>query len=159
MRGNGPEASALMIVPDVNLLIYAYDSSSPYHVAAAGWWKTCMTGTDEIGLATVVVFGFVRLCTHPKVFENPLTVAEATERVTSWLARPHVRIIDPSPRHVTDVLELLGHVGTAGSLTTDAQIAALARQEEAELHTNDTDFQRFPGIRCHNPLGHAANPS
>lgn len=141
-----------MIVPDVNLLIYAYDSSSPHHDAGAAWWKKCMTGSEEIGLATVVVFGFVRLCTHPKVFQNPLTVAEATDRVTSWLARPTVRIIEPSPHHVAEVLGLLEHVGTAGNLTTDAQIAALAMQEKAVLHSNDTDFQRFPGLRCHNPL-------
>lgn len=141
-----------MIVPDVNLLIYAYDSSSPHHGAGAAWWKACMTGTEEIGLATVVIFGFVRLCTHPKVFQNPLTVAEATDRVMSWLARPQVRIIEPSPHHVSEVLGLLEHVGTAGNLTTDAQIAALALQEKAVLHSSDTDFQRFPGLRCHNPL-------
>ncbi len=91
-----------MIVADVNLLMYAYDSSSPHHDAAAEWWKGCMTGGEEIGLAAVVVFGFVRL-------------------------------------------------------TTDAQIAALTRQEKAVLHSNDTDFLRFPGIRWHNPLTGKSN--
>jgi hypothetical protein len=141
-----------MIVPDVNLLVYAYDSGSVHHDAAAKWWIRCMTGNDEIGLATVVVFGFVRICTHARIFMQPLSVAEAATRVESWLARPQVRVIDPAHGHVGDVLALLEQAGTAGNLTTDAQIAALARQEHAILHSNDTDFLRFPGLRWHNPL-------
>ncbi len=111
-----------------------------------------MTGNDEVGLATVVLFGFVRICTNPRIFQSPLTVEEASARVESWLARPQVRIIDPSNQHVADVLALLRETGTAGNLTTDAQIAALARQEKAVIHSNDTDFLRFPGIRWHNPF-------
>lgn len=141
-----------MIVPDVNMLVYTYDSSSVHHDVAAEWWKRCMTGNDEIGLPTVVLFGFVRICTNPRIFQSPLTVQEASGRVESWLARSQVRIIEPSTQHVGDVLALLRDVGTAGNLTTDAQIAVLARQENAVLHSNDTDFLRFPGIRWHNPL-------
>jgi toxin-antitoxin system PIN domain toxin len=141
-----------MIIPDVNLLLYAYDSSSLHHQAAAEWWKGCMTRKEEVGLAAVVLFGFVRISTHPRIFHNPLTVAEATKRVESWLVRPQVRIIEPSPHHVAETLALLASTGTAGNLTTDAQIAVLARQEKALLHSNDTDFLRFPGIRWHNPL-------
>jgi len=141
-----------MIVPDVNMLVYAYDSSSAHHEAAAEWWKRCMTGNDEIGLPTVVIFGFVRICTNPRIFRSPLTVEETSCRVASWLARSQVRIIEPSAQHVGDVLALLRETGTAGNLTTDAQIAVLARQENAVLHSNDTDFLRFPGIRWHNPV-------
>lgn len=141
-----------MIVPDINLLIYAYDSSSPQHQKAATWWKHCMLGSEEIGLATVVIFGFVRLSTHPKVFQTPLTIAEASARVETWLKQPHVRVIEPSPQYVSDVLGLLNQLGTAGNLTTDAQIASLAKQEKAALHSNDTDFLRFPGLNYHNPL-------
>jgi toxin-antitoxin system PIN domain toxin len=141
-----------MIVPDVNMLVYAYDSSSVHHETAGGWWKRCMTGNDEVGLLTVVLFGFVRICTNPRIFQTPLTVVEATDRVESWLARPQVRIIEPSNQHVGDVFALLRQTGTAGNLTTDAQIAMLACQEKAVIHSNDTDFLRFPGIRWHNPL-------
>ena len=111
-----------------------------------------MLGSEEIGLATVVIFGFVRLSTHPKVFQTPLTIAEASDRVETWLKQPHVRVIEPSPQHVSDVLNLLNQLGTAGNLTTDAQIAALAKQDKAALHSNDTDFLRFPGLNYHNPL-------
>lgn len=141
-----------MIVPDVNLLVCAYDSSSPHHTAAAGWWTTCMSGNEEVGLPSVVIFGFIRICTHPKVFLNPLTITEASQRVQAWLARPQARIIDPSPHHVTDALRLLENTGIGGNLTTDAQIAALVLQEKAVLHSSGTDFLRFPGLRWHNPL-------
>lgn len=141
-----------MIVPDVNMLVYAYNSSSVHHDAATEWWKRCMTGNEAIGLPTVVLFGFVRICTNPRIFQSPLTVEEASGRVESWLARTQVRLIEPSAHHVGDVLALLRETGTAGNLTTDAQIAVLARQENAVLHSNDTDFLRFPGIRWHNPL-------
>ncbi len=141
-----------MIIPDVNLLIYAHDATSPHHAAAVSWWKERMTGAEEVGLATVVVFGFVRISTSVRVFRNPLTVAQATARVESWLERPHVKIIEPSPHHVRDVLDLLAATGTAANLTTDAQIAALVLQEKGVIHSNDTDFQRFPNVRCHNPL-------
>jgi toxin-antitoxin system PIN domain toxin len=141
-----------MIIPDVNLLVYAYDSSSPHHAGAAAWWKQCMTGKEEVGLATVVVLGFLRLCTHSRVFQNPLTVSEAAGHVESWLARPQARVIEPSPLHLAEVLALLKITGTAGNLTTDAQIAAFTLQEKAVVHSNDTDFLRFPGIRWHNPL-------
>jgi len=141
-----------MIVPDVNLLIYSYDTSSPHHAAAVAWLEERMNGGEEIGLATVVIFGFVRISTSSRVFRNPLSVAEATEKVESWLERPHVHVIEPSPHHVRDVLSLLADTGTAANLTTDAQIAALALQEKAVIHSNDTDFLRFPGVRLHNPL-------
>ena len=146
-----------MIIPDVNLLIYAYDSSSPHHDTAAKWWKGCMTGKDRVGLATSVIFGFVRISTHPRIFRYPLTLADAAIRVQSWMMRPQVRVIEHSSRHVADVLELLEETGTAGNLTTDAQIAALARQENGIIHSHDADFIRFAGIRWHDPLTGSTN--
>ena len=141
-----------MIVPDTNLLVYACDTTSAHHVAAARWWTDCMTGPEEVGLPAVVVFGFVRLVTNPRVFQRPLKAAAAVGRVRTWLARPQVRVILPGPGHIGDVLAKLESAGTAGNLTTDAQIAALAMQERAVLHTNDTDFHRFPGLHWFNPL-------
>ena len=82
-----------MIVPDANLLLYTYDSASPFHRPAAKWWVGLLSGTEPVGLCPVVVFAFLRLATHAKVFDFPLTVAEASERVESWLARPNVRLL------------------------------------------------------------------
>lgn len=141
-----------MIIPDINLLLYAYDSASPFHLKAARWWKTALSGEEPVGLMHVVLFGFMRIATNPRVFENPMTAAEAGGHIRSWLAQPCAQLLDPGPKHVQQVLELLEKLGTAGNLASDAQIAALAIEHEGILHTADTDFLRFQGLRLFNPL-------
>lgn len=144
-----------MIVPDINLLLYAYDARSPFHAKAAAWWRKCLSGNEAVGLPPVVAFGFARIGTHPRVFENPMTPAEAAGHIRSWLARPEVKLLEPRGDHVEQVLKLLEALGAAGNLVTDAQIAALAIEHGAVLHTADTDFFRFPGLRSLNPLSGA----
>jgi toxin-antitoxin system PIN domain toxin len=141
-----------MIVPDINLLLYAYDSASPFHSKAAAWWQTCLSGAEPIGLAQVVVFGFVRIGTNTRVFRDPLTPLEAAEHVRSWQSQPVVQILEPQADHVAQVLKLLETLGAAGNLVTDAQIAALALDHGAVLHTADSDFLRFRELRWLNPI-------
>ena len=143
---------ANVIVPDINLLLYAYDSQSPFHAAAAAWWQACLTGEEPVGLAPVVAFGFVRISTHPRVFEHPMSPGEAADHVRSWLAEPIVHLLEPRPDHVEHVLASLEALGTAGNLVTDAQIAALAIQHDAVVYTTDSDFMRFTGLRWRNPI-------
>lgn len=145
-----------MIVPDLNLLLYAYDTDSPFHKKASDWWQECLSGEEMVGLPTIVVFGFVRIVTNLRVFEHPMTAGEAAQHVRSWLARPLAQILEPGRNHVEDVLRSLESLGTAGNLVTDGQIAAIAIEYNAVLHTNDTDFQRFDGLRWINPLTGAA---
>jgi toxin-antitoxin system PIN domain toxin len=141
-----------MIVPDVNLLIYAYDSSSPLHLRAASWWQACLMGEEPVLLPEVVVFGFVRVSTNPRAFLHPLTTAEAVAHVRSWLPQETVTIPEATPGHFERVLALLEALGTAGNLVTDAQIAAVAIEHDAVVHTADADFIRFKGLRWFNPL-------
>jgi uncharacterized protein len=141
-----------MIVPDLNLLVYAYDASSPSHGRARQWWIKCLSGSESIGLSWVVVLGFVRLWTSPRIFENPMTVDLAASHVESWFKRPAVRPLNPGPRHLELAFGLLRAEGKAGNLTTDAHLAALAIEGNATLHTADTDFLRFPGLKWVNPL-------
>ncbi len=141
-----------MIVPDANLLLYAYDSQSPFHQAASRWWAALLSGVEPVGLCPVVVFAFLRLSTHGKVFEHPLTVNEASERIAAWLARPNVRLLVPGPSHVEADCRLLTKAGTAGNLVTDAPIAAVALEYGATVHTADTDFARLTGVSWENPL-------
>ena len=141
-----------MIVPDINLLIYAYDSGSPFHSKAVAWWQRCLSGTEPVGLAPVVVFGFVRIGTNASVFRNPFTPTEAAEHVLSWQSQPIVQILEPQADHVAQVLKLLETLGTAGNFVTDAQLAALAMEHGAVLHTADSDFLRFRGLRWFNPI-------
>ena len=141
-----------MILPDANLLLYAYDQSSPFHPKAAAWCENIMSRSGPVILLPVVVFGFVRISTHPRIFTNPLSVVEASAHVRSWLARKQVRLHDMLPDDVETALALLESAGTAGNLTTDAQIAAVALRLDAEVHTADLNFGRFARVRFSNPL-------
>lgn len=141
-----------MIIPDTNLLLYVYDSDSPFHPAAAKWWTHLLSNEEPVGLCPVVVFSFLRLATHAKVFERPMKVTEAAARIRSWIERPNVRVLYPGPTHLHTVCELLNATGTGGNLVSDAQIAASALEYGAEIHSADTDFARFPGLRWKNPI-------
>jgi len=141
-----------MIVPDVNLLLYAHDDAMPEHERAKRWWEGVVNGEQTIGMPWAVLMGFVRIVTHPSVLSTPLPPAEALSYLRAWLDLPGVRLLDPGPRHLQILEELFRAVQVAGSLTTDAHLAALAIEHQAELHSNDADFARFPGLRWHNPL-------
>lgn len=141
-----------MIVPDVNLLLYAHITGFPEHTRARRWWEELLGGELEVGLTPVALFGFLRLATNPRVFDPPMPVGPAIERVESWLARPNVRIPVPGPRHLEIAFGLLRELGTAANLTTDVQLAAFAIEYQGAVHSNDTDFARFPHLRWVNPL-------
>ena len=141
-----------MIIPDINLLLYAYDAASPFHAKAAAWWQACLSGVEPVGLPQVVVFGFVRVGTNARVFQRPLTPAEAAGHVRNWQGQPVVKLLESSPDHVERVLKLVESLGTAGNLVTDAQLAAIAIEYGAVLHTTDSDFVRFQDLRWLNPI-------
>jgi len=141
-----------MIIPDINLLIYAYDERSGFHEPAKRWWEQRLSGTEPVGLPWVAALGFLRLITNPRVFENPMPVSMATGAVHSWLDRPQLQIVQAGPPHSGILFNLLNEMGTAANLTTDAHLAALAIEYQAILHTTDTDFARFSGLRWKNPL-------
>jgi uncharacterized protein len=141
-----------MVLPDINLLIYAHNLRAPHHQKALYWWNECLQGHEGVALAWVVILGFVRLTTHPKVFAHPLTVEGAVERVEEWLSLPHIHLVHPAPTHFTTWSNLLKRVGTAGNLTTDTHLAALAIDRGLILQTTDADFARFPGLKWNNPL-------
>ena len=140
-----------MIIPDINLLLYATFSSMPQHARARKWWLAALE-TEEVGMAVPVVFGFIRIATNRKAFEPPLTVEKAASVVFGWLEAENARLLTPGPRHLEIAIQLLKDAGSGGNLTTDAQIAALAIEYQATLCSNDTDFSRFAGLRWVNPL-------
>lgn len=143
-----------MIVPDINLLLYAYDSDSQWHADAAAWWEACLSAGESVGLAYPVVFGFLRIATSPRVFERPMSVDEACGHIDSWMERSVTQVLEPGASHVTGVRRLLNAAGAGGgTLVTDARIAALAIAYKAVVHTADHDFERFPGLRTRYPVG------
>jgi hypothetical protein len=141
-----------MIVPDINLLVFAHNAAAPEHEAARAWWEDLLTREQPVGLPWAVTFGFVRLVTHPFVLALPLAAAAALDRVDAWFGQPCVQPLDPGPRHLSIVRTLFAATNVAGRLTTDTHLAALAIEHQCELHSNDGDFARFPGLRWRNPL-------
>jgi toxin-antitoxin system PIN domain toxin len=115
-----------MIVPDINLLVYAYNSDAPLHRRARAWWEDALSSTQSVGLPWAVCLGFVRLMTSRVVLLEPMSAAEALENVRSWLETPQADIVQPGPRHL-DILDSFARAGVlASGLMTDAHVAALA---------------------------------
>ena len=141
-----------MKVVDANLLLYAVDESSHHHGVAKPWLEERLSGPETLAFAWAVLLAFVRLATHPRVFDAPLTLEEALDLVDSWLAQPCATVVEPTDRHSQLLRELLAPLGTAGNLTSDAHLAALAIEHGAELCSADADFTRFPRVQWVNPL-------
>jgi uncharacterized protein len=141
-----------VILPDVNLLVYSIDETSPFHSATRRWWDAALSSTEAVGLCYPSVLGFVRLTTSRSVFESPLAVDDAVGIAESWLAQPNVTLLVPTPRHWPILAELLRAATRGATLTTDAHLAAHAIEHGYTLYSNDLDFGRFEGLRWKNPL-------
>lgn len=141
-----------MILPDINLLVHAHNADSSCHERAREWWDQVLVGSEGVGLAWVVILGFIRISTHRAILLNPMTPAEVSSRIEEWLSLPHVHLPVPAQGHFQRLRENLEHLGTAGNLTTDAHLATLALERGYTLYSTDTDFLRFPGLRWVNPL-------
>ena len=141
-----------MIIPDINLVLYAHDTGNPRHALARQWWDGLMTGTETVGIPLAVAVGFVRLATSPVVVSPPMQGTEAIAVVRGWFDRPHFVQVDSGPEHFTHMAQCLEAAGRAGKLVTDAHLAALALDHDAEIHSDDRDFRLFPDVRWRNPL-------
>jgi hypothetical protein len=141
-----------MIVPDINLLLYAEIDAYPLHPAAKLWWEELLNGERAVGIAPVCLFGFLRISTNRRVFTEPLAVDDAIARVQGWFEQAHVSCLVPGSGHLEIAFRLLRQLGTAANLTTDVQVAAHAIEHNGEVHSNDADFTRFDGLRWVNPL-------
>ena len=141
-----------MIVPDVNLLVYAHSRKGPWHDEARDWWEGLLNGGMRVGIPWMVAAGFVRIVTNPKVMSPPVPARDAVERVEEWFEVPGVSPVNPGPDHLIHFKRLLETCASAGRLATDAHIAAIAIEFQAEVHSNDGDFGRFPGLRWRNPI-------
>jgi uncharacterized protein len=147
-----------MILIDANLLIYAIDSASPHHPVARRWLEKILSGTETVGLAWSVILAFLRIVTHPAVMHRPLSPEDALGYVDSWLQQPYVHAIVPGDKHWFLLRDLLHSTGTAGNLTSDSHLAALALEHDCTVYSADHDFGRFPGVRQVNPLKQPSSP-
>lgn len=141
-----------MIIPDANLLLYAYNASASEHARAREWWEDAIQTGETIGLTWQTITAFIRIGTNPRAFAHPYTAKEATEIVDAWLEQANVSLVSPGARHWEILRRLLVNGQVAGPLVMDAHLAALAIEHGAVLATTDKDFTRFSGLRLANPL-------
>ncbi len=137
---------------DANLLLYAVNKDAPLHLPARKWLEKSLTGEEPVGFSWNVILAFLRLTTRPGLFRKPLSPDQAFDLVASWLAEPGAIIVHAGPRHLEIVRRLIKPLGTAGNLTSDAHLGALAIEQNAQLCSCDGDFARFSGVDWQNPL-------
>jgi toxin-antitoxin system PIN domain toxin len=141
-----------MIVPDVNVLIYAHRADATDHAAYARWLQELVSGDAPFGCSEQALFGFVRIVTNPRVFRDPTPLELALSFVDELLARPRYVRLRPGSRHWSIFARLCRESGATANLIADAYHAALVIEHGCELATTDSDFARFPGLRWAHPL-------
>jgi toxin-antitoxin system PIN domain toxin len=136
-----------MVIVDANVLLYAVDTASAHHERSLAWLDGALRGAEAIGLAWVALLAFIRIGTNPEILPAPMTVDDATDQVKTWLSAPAAVVAHPTARHAAILAGLLRETGTAGNLTTDAHLAALAVEHGADVVSFDRDFARYRGVR------------
>ena len=140
-----------MKLVDLNVLLYVVNQDATHHEFALRWWNSALQGDQPIGLAWIVLLGFLRLTTNPAIFPSPLSAETAIDKVDTWLGLEQTRLVQETRDHWHILRELLADTGTAGNLTSDSQLAALAISHGATLVSFDHDFGRFSGLRWESP--------
>jgi toxin-antitoxin system PIN domain toxin len=141
-----------MILPDINVLIYAHNADDDRFAAADRWFNEILNGPDQLCLCWETINGFIRLSTSARVFRRPLTLQQAFSAVRYWLDIPNSVVLDKTPRHF-EVLERTARAANArGPKFSDAVLAAIAIEHNATLATTDADFRRFKVLKFINPL-------
>ena len=133
-------------------MFYAHNTGLPLHEPARLWWAELLNGTERVGVPWIVATGFVRLVTDPRILSDPARPEDAVDLMTAWFRSPAVIPLNPGTQYLAIFRNLLAAAGVGGNLATDAHIAALAIENQAEVHSNDSDFARFRGLRWRNPL-------
>ena len=141
-----------MIVPDVNVLVYAFRPDAPDHSRWRGWLTDRLGDAEPLGLADHVLAGTVRVLTHPRVFDPPDPIADALVYVETLRAHPACVRLEPGERQWSVFTQLCRDADARGNLVPDAYLAAMVIESGAELATSDRDFARFRGLRWRHPL-------
>ena len=141
-----------MKLVDANVLIYAVNSDAVHHVRSKKWFEAALSGTEPVGLTWGVLTAFLRITTRRGILESPLTVDGAVAFIDSWLEQPPVEHVVPGSNHWAILRTLVTASGTAGNLTSDAHLAAVAIGGGWTLVSTDNDFRRFSGLKIFNPV-------
>jgi len=141
-----------MLAPDVNVLVYAHRAEIPEHAACRGWLEDLVNADAAFGLADVVLSGFLRVVTHPRIFDPPTPLDEALSEAAALRAQPNCLSLEPGARHWSIFERLCRESRARGNLVADAYLAALAIESGCEWVTTDRDYAAFPGLRVRSPF-------
>jgi toxin-antitoxin system PIN domain toxin len=141
-----------MLAPDVNVLVYAHRAELPEHAACRRWLEDLVNADAAFGLADVVLSGFLRVVTHPRIFGPPTPLDDALSEADALRAQPNRVPLEPGPRHWPIFERLCRDSRAKGNLVADAYLAALAIESGCEWVTTDRDYAAFPGLRVRSPL-------
>jgi uncharacterized protein len=140
-----------MILPDVNVLIYAFRPDVPQHAISRAWLDSVIDSEARFGLSPLTLGAVVRVTTSPRFYSQPSTIEDAFGYCEDLLGQPHCQIVEPGDRHWRIFQRLCIETGTRGPRVTDAWFAALAIEHGCEWITLDRDFARFPGLKLSMP--------
>ncbi len=141
-----------MILPDVNVLLYAFRPDAENHAAYRTWLEGVVSGEAAYGMSPQVLASVIRLATHPRVFARPDPVADVLAFIAVLMDQPHCQIVEPGPRHWDIFTGLCQRANAYGNLVQDAWLAALAIESGCEWITNDRDYARFEGLQWRTPF-------
>jgi uncharacterized protein len=140
-----------MILPDVNVLIYAFRADLPQHALCRRWIAAVVSSDERFGLSPLVLGAVVRITTNPRAFRTPSAIEEAFGFCEDLLGQPHCQVVEPADRHWNIFRRLCIETDIRGPRVTDAWFAALAIEWGCEWVTLDRDYARFPGLRWQLP--------
>ena len=141
-----------MLLFDVNVLVYAHRSDSPNHAAYLSWLESIVNSDEAYGIFDIVLSGFLRVVTHPRVFHPPSSLDAAVAFANELRKQTNCVLIAPGPRHWEIFTRLCQTAGAKGNLIPDTYLAALAIESGSEWITTDRGFSRFPGLKWRHPL-------
>ncbi len=140
-----------MILPDVNMLLYAYDENSKFHIAAKEWLENVLL-EEEVFFSWHTITGFLRIATNPRILLNPVPLADAVETVNSWLERENTHLVFLEKKNWPLFAKMLIDGQANANLVMDAHLAAMAASCGATLATTDRDFSRFKTVQVIDPI-------
>lgn len=141
-----------MILPDVNILVYAHRRDSEDHGSYRDWLESIINGDSAYGISDLIISGFMRIVTHPRIFKKPSSLKDAVTFANQLRDQPNRVPITPGAAHWSIFIRLCSEVGAKGNLIPDAFYAALAIEHGCEWITTDGDFARFTGLKWRHPL-------
>jgi uncharacterized protein len=140
------------VLVDANILLYAVDEDSPFHLRARDWLEAALNGARRVAIPWASLTAFVRIATHPRAMLEPLTPSDAWELVEGWLDAPATWVPVPGRGHREILGRLIRDLDLRANLVADAALAALCIEHGLQIVSADSDFARFTEITWINPI-------